>query len=77
MAQRFPVPNAGSNGPPSQRYPPPSVPPNLRQYSGSNFPVRMLINSYISSSWLWPPVVQQIAITVKLIYIKLSHSFIF
>ncbi|XP_012282593.1 brahma-associated protein of 60 kDa isoform X1 [Orussus abietinus] len=39
MAQRFPVPNAGSNGPPPQRYPPPSVPPNLRQYSGPNFPL--------------------------------------
>lgn len=42
MAQRFPVPNAGSNGPPPQRYPPPSVPPNLRQYSGPNFPVSAL-----------------------------------
>lgn len=39
MAQRFPVANAGNNGPPSQRYPPPSVPPNLRQYAGPNFPV--------------------------------------
>lgn len=39
MAQRFPVPNTGNNGPPPQRYPPSSVPPNLRQYSGPNFPV--------------------------------------
>lgn len=41
MAQRFPVPNAGNNGPPPQRYPPSSVPPNLRQYSGPNFPVNI------------------------------------
>lgn len=40
MAQRFPGPNPGSNGPPPQRYPPPSVPPNLRQYSGPNFPMQ-------------------------------------
>ncbi|KAG5325383.1 BAP60 protein, partial [Pseudoatta argentina] len=40
MAQRFPVPNAGSNGPPPQRYPQSSVPPNLRQYSGPNFPMQ-------------------------------------
>lgn len=40
MAQRFPVPNTGSNGPPPQRYPPSSVPPNLRQYSGPNFPMQ-------------------------------------
>ena len=39
MAQRFPVPVAASNGPPPQRYPPPAVPPNLRQYSSPNFPV--------------------------------------
>lgn len=39
MAQRFPVPNTGSNGPPPQGYPPSSAPPNLRQYSGPNFPV--------------------------------------
>lgn len=40
MAQRFPVPNTGNNGPPPQRYPPSSVPPNLRQYSGPNFPMQ-------------------------------------
>lgn len=39
MAQRFPVPNTGNNGPPPQRYAASSVPPNLRQYSGPNFPV--------------------------------------
>lgn len=44
MAQRFPVPNTGNNGPPPQRYPPPSVPPNLRQYPGPNFPVRFFLN---------------------------------
>lgn len=47
MAQRFPVPNTGSNGPPPQRYPPSSVPPNLRQYSGPNFPVSVRFNSNI------------------------------
>ncbi|XP_044008272.1 brahma-associated protein of 60 kDa isoform X1 [Aphidius gifuensis] len=39
MAQRFPQ-NPGNNGPPPQRYPPPSVPPNLRQYPGPNFPMQ-------------------------------------
>lgn len=43
MAQRFPVPNTGNNGPPPQRYPPASVPPNLRQYSGPNFPVNLTL----------------------------------
>ncbi|KAJ8674906.1 hypothetical protein QAD02_010692 [Eretmocerus hayati] len=40
MAQRFPAPNTASNGPPPQRYPPPSVPPNMRQYPGPNFPMQ-------------------------------------
>lgn len=42
MAQRFPVPNTGNNGPPPQRYAASSVPPNLRQYSGPNFPVSII-----------------------------------
>lgn len=47
MAQRFPVPNTGNNVPPQQRYTASSVPPNLRQYSGPNFPVSI---SWISAN---------------------------